>query len=59
MNKALGNSEIKKKKKKNCNYIKAIVMLIIVINHCICIYALSNRGGVDTSTTYWGFTGII
>ena len=30
---------------KNCNSIRAIVMIIIVINHCIAIYALNSYGG--------------
>lgn len=45
MNTVLSDSDLKNKELQNCSYIKAIVMLIIVMNHCICIYALSNRGG--------------
>lgn len=45
MNTVYSDSDLKNKELQNCSYIKAIIMLIIVMNHCICIYALSNRGG--------------
>ncbi len=37
--------DLNSKMLKNCNYIRAILMLIIIINHSISIYSLANRGG--------------
>ena len=41
----MNKDTLQQKTLKNCNNIRAIVMLIIIINHCIAIYALKNKGG--------------
>ncbi len=42
---SISKYDLQQKALKNCNNIRAIVMFIIIINHCIAVYALNNSGG--------------